>query len=78
MGRALIAERNRSFAIRLPRGLSLHQHPQPALRDFEGGFLTCNDIRQFIDNPGQMGNLFFDGCQTWVGFHGVLRRFASR
>ena len=56
---AFVAQRHAAALACVPLSFALHQHVDPAVQRYDFSFLPRYDIRQIVDDTGQMGNLFF-------------------
>lgn len=60
MGGTLVADDNAAAFCGFAFSFALHQHVHAAVQPGDLRGLLRNDLRQFFDGAGQMGELFFD------------------
>jgi len=82
MRRAFVAEERAAAGVAFARGLAARQHVDPGLQAGDLGLLAGDDLGQFVDRAGKMGDMFFQrahaGHVTAGHGGGQSRRVASR
>lgn len=70
----LICQRHRPASFQFAACFALHQHGEPSLDSRQFRLLPSQNIREFLDRAGEMGDLFFQVSYICHGHYQRPRR----